>query len=111
MALSYVPLNPDTLLLKRLKKQSQFDYLINIKADIIRDDLGVTSSKYDYLNKNITKTTFEIYDLNTLEIIYSRMVRASVSINENESRDLIFTKEVNGMRVSSLRRILKKLNK
>jgi hypothetical protein len=109
ISLSYVPINPDTLLLKRLKKESQFDYLINVKANSIRDDLGLSASKFDYLHKNIAETVLEIYDLNTLEIIYSRKVTGSISIDESNNRDFIFTKGVNGIMISGLKKIMKKI--
>ena len=54
MALSYVPINPDTLLLKRLKKESQFDYLINIKGVNVKNEIGFIQDGYlDVYKKSI----------------------------------------------------------
>lgn len=97
--LFYVPLNPDTLLLKGIKKDAQFDYFINIKGRVIKNEY----------NKIIAKTTLEIYNLNTLEIIYSREITGVHKIDYDDSRDVVFSKGVNSIIISSLRRIMKKI--
>ncbi|MGZ0016581.1 hypothetical protein [Yeosuana sp. AK3] len=101
LALSYVPMNPDSLQLRHLKKESKGDFIINIKASVIKNDY-----------KNITTMTFlEIYDLNTLDIIYSSKVTGKHETSDTDSRDVVFSKGANGIMISSLKRILKKLNK
>jgi len=112
MALSYVPINPDTLLLKRLKKESQFDYLINIKGVNVKNEIGFIQDGYlDVYKKNVSETILQIYDLNTLEIIYNRKVIGKVTPFNEEDNDLHLVKSPNGMIVKSLNKILKKLNK
>jgi len=99
ISLSYVPINPDTLLLKRLKKQSNYDYLINIKGKVIYNDY----------KKSTTTTFLEIYDLNTLEIIYHRKVIGKHKVDYDDSRDVVFAKGVNGIIISSLKKIMRKI--
>ena len=111
IALSYVPIDPDTLLLKHLKKESQFDYLINIKGINIKNELGLTQHGYiDVYKQNVSETILQVYDLNSLETIYNRRVTAKVTPQENDE-DFYFVKSVNGMIVKSLKKIFKKLNK
>lgn len=100
-SLPYVPINPDTLILKHLKKESKCDFLINIKGDVIKNTY----------NKIITETFLQIYNLNTLKIVYTRKVTGKHEIDEDDNRDVVFSKSANGIMISSLKRILKKLNK
>lgn len=111
IALSYVPINPDALLLRRLKKESKFDFLINIKGINIKNELGFTQDGIiDLYKENVSMTILQIYDLNTLEIIYNRKVTGKVTPQEDDD-DFSFVQGVNGMIVKSLKRIFKKLNK
>lgn len=111
IALSYIPLNPDSLTLKRLKKESKSDYIINIKGDAIRNDLGGSKVGITYSSKsNVAKTTLQIYDLNTLEIIYDKTISGSVSINQHDSKEFNFVKGANGIVVSCLKKILRKMD-
>lgn len=52
----------------------------------------------------------EIYDLNSMETIYTRKVVGQVSIDEDDNEDFALVKSSNGIMIKSLKKILKKLN-
>jgi hypothetical protein len=111
ISLSYVPMKPEKMFLERAKKESDFDYLINIKCSSSKNEIGglkigQTRSK----KKNVAESTLEVYDLNTLEIIYSRKVTGQVSIDNNDNEDFSFVKSANGIMTSCLKKIIKKIN-
>jgi len=111
ISLSYVPIKPDTMLLKRIKKESKFDYFINIKCMSSENEIGALKIGQTYSKKrNVAEAILEVYDLNTLEIIYSRKVIGQVSIDDNDNEDFAFVKSTNGIMISSLKRIMKKIN-
>lgn len=110
-AISYIPINPDSLLLKRIKIETKSDYIINIKGEKITDNIGAANLGRVYSSQsNSAKTTLQIYDLNTSEIIFSQTVTGSVNIDENTSKEFRFTKQANSIIISSLKKILKKID-
>ncbi|MFD1614365.1 hypothetical protein [Gelatiniphilus marinus] len=112
IALPYVPINPDTLMLNRLKNTVKHHYFINIRGRVVKNEmLSFAIENADINNMNITETILQIYDLNSLETIYSRRVIAKVKMTEDEDDNFYFVKDVNGMIVKSLKKILKKLKK
>lgn len=65
--MSFVPINPERIYLERIKRESGFDYLINIKSSNSENEIGslkigLTQSK----KKNVAESILEVYDLNTL---------------------------------------------
>lgn len=109
-SLPYVPLNPDKMLLQRIKQESGFDYLINIESSSSKNEMiGIKVGQTYSKKKNVAESTLEVYDLNTLEIIYSRKVIGQVSIDDNDNEDFAFVKSTNGIMISSLKRIMKKI--
>ena len=111
ISLSYVPIKPDKMLLERLKKESGFDYFINIKCMSSENAIGTLKIGKTYSKKrNVAEASLEIYDLNTLEIIYTRKVIGQVSIDDNDNEDFAFVKSTDGIMISSLKRIMKKIN-
>jgi len=110
IALSYIPINPDTLLLKRLKKESRSDYIINIKSEELSDNLGALKiSDVQGYQSNAAQTTLQIYDLNTLEIIYNRTVTGSASLYNDDDKSFKFITTTNKIMVKSLKKILKRI--
>lgn len=111
ISLSYIPLQPNKMVLEQVKKASNFDYLINIKCVSSKNDAGSIKMGKTYSRKrNVAEAILEVYDLNTFEIIYSRKVIGKVSIDENDNEDFLFVKDANGIMVSSLKRIMKRID-
>ena len=110
LALSFVPINPEKIYLKRIKRESGFDYLINIKSSSLENEIGSLKIGQTYSKKeNVAESILEVYDLNTLEIIYSRKVTGQVSIDDDDNEDFSFVKSANGIMISCLKRIMKKI--
>ncbi|HMI07729.1 MAG TPA: hypothetical protein VK528_09310 [Flavobacterium sp.] len=67
------PLNPTKSNLAAIKKGTGYDYLINVKASGISDGNSVDiSNGKGKENEYSSYIVVEVYDLNNLEIIYSR---------------------------------------
>ncbi|WP_430409386.1 hypothetical protein [Kordia sp.] len=110
ISLSYIPINPGKNHLKRIKKESGFDYLINIKTSISENEIGALKIGQTYSEKkNVAEAILEVYDLNTLEIIYTRKVIGQVSIDNDDNEDFSFVKSANGIMISCLKKILRKI--
>ena len=109
-----IPLNPNKTILEDIKNGSGYDYFVNIKAEILREDFGnitFSPSPVDY-KKNSAKATLEVYDLNNLEIIYNQTVIGATKIDGNSSGDdFILTVGTSNLMVGSLRRIIKMIRK
>lgn len=111
MSLSYIPINPDKLLLQRVKQETEFDYLINIESKSSENDIGsLKIGQTHSRQRNVAQTTLEVYDLNTSEIIYSRKVTGQVTVDESDNEDFAFVKGNNGIMISCLKKIMKKIN-
>ncbi|SFZ95182.1 hypothetical protein SAMN05428642_1109 [Flaviramulus basaltis] len=111
ISLSHVPMKPEKMFLERAKKESGFDYLINIKCSSSKNEIGGLKIGQTYRKrKNVAESILEVYDLNTLEIIYSRKVIGQVSVDENDNEDFSFVKSSSGIMISCLKRIIKKIN-
>ncbi|WP_157492096.1 hypothetical protein [Mangrovimonas sp. ST2L15] len=109
-ALPHLPINPDTLRLENFKKITHFDYVINIESKSIEDDIGSFKIGKPYgKSKNRAYTILQVYDLNTLETIYSRKVLGQVTLDEKDNNDLTLVKSTNGLMVSALKKILRKI--
>lgn len=111
-SLPYVPIDPDTLRLEQFKTATNFDYLINIKSETTKDDIGPLKIGDTYRKeKKIAYTILQIYDLNTFETIYSRKVTGEITITEDDNKDFAFVKSSYSMMVKCLKKILKKIEK
>ncbi|MFG4001795.1 hypothetical protein [Flavobacterium aquidurense] len=124
--LSYVPLtkglllppnisfNPDRKELTDLKEGTKFDYFINIKAKVVKEEIAaVDYSSHNNLSQehhNEIVFVLEIYDLNNLEVIYSKTINGSVAIDKN-SNNLILAKTTDGLILGAYKKIKKDINK
>ncbi len=90
-SMPYISIKPDSLLLRHVKNISKCDFLIDIKAYKVKDELGFFEKSSSYKYENKTETVLHIYNLNSLEVIYTRTVTAVVSTNENDSNDTYFS--------------------
>ncbi len=118
------PLNPSKNNLKELKNGTGYDYFINIVVRKNRSDLGsigLFEKKYPSNGKNESEVFLEIYDLNLLQIIYSKHVIGTVKEDEPSAFDtkksdklidnISFHKSSNRLMLGSLKKILKDLEK
>ncbi len=111
IGLPYVPTNPNRLLLEQIKNETGFDYLINIESKSSKNNIGNLKIGRTYgRKKNVAETILEVYDLNTFEVIYHRKVIGQVTIDDNDNEDFAFVKGTNGIMVSCLKKIMKRIN-
>ncbi|WP_299122173.1 hypothetical protein [uncultured Tenacibaculum sp.] len=106
-----IPNNPSKSILEDIKNGTGYDYLINIKAKKISDEVGFleTGNTLSSL-ENSGEITLEIYDLNLLEKIYSQSAIGKMHIPKN-NEDFGFSKSADNIIITSLTRILKKIKK
>ena len=106
-----IPYNPSKTLLKDIRNGTGFDFFIDIKAKVNRDDIGDLQIGKTYSTKrNSAEVTLTVYDLNLMENIYSQTVVGTLNIDKN-SRDFAFAKGANNLIISGFNRIMKKLEK
>ena len=118
------PLNPNKTKLKELKQGTGFDYFINISVKKNRSELssiGLYEKKSTGNGKNESEAFLEIYDLNSLQIIYSAHVigidsEDQPSAFETKNSDKIidnisFHKPSDKLMLGCLKKILKDLKK
>ena len=106
--------NPTKSELAAIKKGTLFDYFVNIKAEKIKGNLNNIDITNHKLNKgllNRCSVIIEVYDLNMLEIIYSKKITGSVSIKENENSDINFSKNTSQIIMTCYKRIMKDIKK
>lgn len=105
-----VDLNPSQNILQQLKKGTNYDYFINVKANVLKNslqDIDITNHK---LNKNKSKSVevyFEVYDLNLLETIYSKKVIGSIKVNDNNNSDIVLSKSTSKLVIGSINKVLR----
>lgn len=125
-SLSYVPttkglllpqnitFNPNRKELSNLKTGTNFDYFINIKAKVVKDEIGAidysSHNKLSKEHKNEIVFVMEIYDLNNLEIIYSKTVNGSVHADKDSS-SFNFAKTSDGLILGAYKKIRKDIDK
>ncbi|MFZ0595589.1 MAG: hypothetical protein WAM46_01290 [Flavobacterium sp.] len=109
-----IPLNPNRKEITDLKTGSNFDYFINIKATVVKEQIGIidfnTHNSQNSEYRNEVKVIVEIYDLNNLEIIYSNTINGSVQIVQN-SNDFYIAKTTNGLILGAYKKIMKDINR
>jgi hypothetical protein len=108
-----IRLNPNKIDLSNLKKGTNFDFFINIKATNIKNDFGsldITPHKLNHGGENTTEVILEIYDLNHLEIIYSQRVIASIGMPKDNS-DVHLSKSNNSLIIGAYKKIINDITK
>ena len=109
-----IELNPSKKELQELKKVTVFDFLINIKAENIKENLpkiDVTNHKYKNKSSNRGSVVVEIYDLNSLEISYSKKITGIGSISESNNSDFNINKSTNEIIIACYKKIMTDLEK
>lgn len=108
-----VSLSPSKKELEDLKNGTNFDFFINIKASNNRDDFGsidITPKPLNIDRQNSSEIILEIYDLNTLEIIYSQKAIGSTRMLDNNS-DVNFSKSSKELQLGAYKKLIKELKK
>lgn len=108
-----IEINPSKLVLSNLKKGTDFDYFINIKASYVKSQLGIidfTPHKYNKGGMNESEVILEIYDLNTSEIIYSQCVVGFVT-QVSDSDDVHFSKSNDDLILGAYKKLIDDIEK
>jgi len=110
-----VEMNPNKSILKDLKKGTDFDYFINIKAKTLRNDfkndLDLTHHNSNKQMKNVVTVQMEVYDLNLLEVVYSQTVTGTTSISENNNSDVNLIKSNSKLILGCYKKMIKSIVK
>ncbi len=102
-------LSSETLM--SLKNTTDFDYVLNVRGDIIRDELGsVIINPYYSDETNESEVYIDVYEVSSGQRIYSQRIVASVSMNENNEK-VQFSKSASALVFSALKKGLKKVKK
>lgn len=93
-----ISMNPTISQLKEIKQLSGFDFFINVKGGVLREDLGVISGSKlaNAKENNSSYVELEIYDLNKEIIIYSQKVTGTTT-RTKDNHDVHFSKTSNDL--------------
>ncbi|WP_395076734.1 hypothetical protein [Flavobacterium sp.] len=104
---------PNKETLKNLKiGANDFDYFINVKAEIKKNQFGeidITPQKLNHGGKKQSEVTIEIYDLNLLQIVYSQKAIGSVNLPQNNG-DVKLSNSVYNLIRGGYKRLIKDIN-
>ena len=109
-----IPHNPSLKDLQRLKLLTECDYLINIKTEIVKNDLGSftfsrSQGRAKKINKAITEIT--IYDLNKIEVLSKSSSVGKVEVIETEDSGWDYVSSGWTLAVQSLKNLVRKYKK
>lgn len=109
-----ISFDPSSTQIKELKNGTNFDYFINIKTSILKEQIGVIDVTSTNLQskeyQNSALVTIEIYDLNNLNIIYSKTVNGNVKITPN-SNNFYLANTGNDLILGAYKKIIKDIDK
>lgn len=108
-----IELTPSKLQLENLKKGSGYDYFVNIQARNVKNELAeidLTPHRYNEGGRNVSEVTIEIYDLNAMEIIYSKKVIGSVGRGK-DSHDVHFAASSKMLILGGYKKLMRELKK
>lgn len=108
-----ITINPSKRTLEDIKKGSDFDFFINIRAEKIKDELGVidTTPHHFYTDRNNkSEVIIEIYDLNLAQIIYSQKVIGTVSSTKS-NEDVKFYKSSQSLILGCYKKLIKDIER
>lgn len=98
---------PDLQTLKAIKSGTGYDYFINLKAGIVREDHGSVDLTPNRLGKSVSNDTFveiEIYDLNDSKRIYAQRVNGH-SGRGQDKRDVHLSASGRDLIIGAYRRL------
>lgn len=109
-----ISIDPSKLTLQNIYKGTNYDYFINIKATVLKNDFNsVDLTNHNFRSDNNTKSSeviIEIYDLKNADIIYSQKIIASAN-QSARNEDITITKAQNAMIVAAYKKLIKDINK
>jgi hypothetical protein len=108
-----IELNPSKLTLENLKKGTGYDFFINIKAKNNSEELSsidLTPKRFNQGGRNECEVTVEIYDLNALDVIYSKTVIGSVGRGK-DNHDVHFAASSNMLIFGSYKKLIREIKK
>lgn len=102
--------------LKTIKKgASQFDYVVNLYSNKQQNQAGTIdidgTSNYYKQKENSATLTLEIYDLNTLQKIYTKSATGTSTISKGTTSDVNFTTSSDMLLLGCYKRLEKSLEK
>ena len=104
-----IPLNPSKQIIAEIRKGTNYDFFINIKAIEKRNDFGsidLTPHKMSKEGINSNEVTIEIYDLKNSQIIYTQKVIASVR-KQNDNYDVHISKPSRSLIIGAYNKLIK----
>lgn len=107
-----IAFKPNKSVLINLKKGTNYDYFINIKAAQTSNDFGaldITPHRFNNGGENTNEVTIEIYDLNNLQIIYSQKVTGIVGMTK-DNQDVHLSKTSYGLIVGAYKKLIKDID-
>jgi hypothetical protein len=108
-----INVNPDKKTLEDLKKGTNFDFFINIKASKTKEDFGsvdLTPSRFNNGGMNQSEVLLEVYDLNIAEIIYSQRVIGSTELPQ-DNQDVHVSKSSRSLLIGAYKKLIKDIEK
>ena len=104
---------PNNETLKTLKIGTVgYDYFINVKAEIIKQqfgDIDITPTRFNFGGKKQSEIIIEIYDLNLLQVVYSQKAIGTVSLPQ-QNGDVNLSVSVYGIIRGGYKRLIKDIN-
>lgn len=104
-----IPLHPSKQIIADIRKGTNYDFFINIKAIETRNDFGsidLTPHKMSKEGTNSNEVTIEIYDLKNSQIIYTQKVIASVG-RQNDNNDVHISKTSRSLIIGAYNKLIK----
>lgn len=102
-------LSPETL--ATLKRTTDFDFIINVKAHQIKDDLGAVimpSNTYNEINQS--EVYIDVYAIASSERVYSQRIVATISSGESDGK-VYLSKSASGLIFGALKKGIKQIKK
>lgn len=101
--------------LLKIQKTTGFDYLIDVKAEILSNQMEAidfTPSKLNMYQQNKVKIVIDIYDLKLQSLIYSKASVGLSSLDNSKSNsDINFTASTDMLIFGAYKKIMKDINK
>lgn len=111
---SKIPLNPSQKQINDLYRGTTFDYFINIKTSMVKDDLASLNLSPAHLQddrKNLSTVTLEVYDLKNGTVIYSQTSQGTAQKPTDSNSDVHLVKSSQGLLLGCYNRLINDIKK
>lgn len=105
-----VPAQPSQKQINDLYKGTNFDYFINIKTNLVKDDLASVNLSPAHIpdsRENLSTVTLEVYDLKNGTIIYSQTSQGSAQKPSDSNSDVHLVRSSQGLILGCYNRLIK----